>query len=137
MVDLAALYAPLRKRFADLNIEGALVVSGELLLLQRGNKGDRRNARIRVRLDRVFAATLAHDGARLHVEGLVAVAVLLSAAGRGGGVRRGRAVIEEDDEQSPSHPASVGASDACVNPRMMYFMAERMIGVSGHTWSTL
>ncbi len=39
-VNLGPLYAPLRKRFADLNIEGALVVSGELLLLQRGNKGD-------------------------------------------------------------------------------------------------
>ncbi len=46
-VDLAALYAPLRKRFADLNIEGALLVSGELLLLQRGNKGHAINACIR------------------------------------------------------------------------------------------
>ncbi len=46
-VDLAALYAPLRKRFVDLNIEGALVVSGELLLLQRGNKGNALNACIR------------------------------------------------------------------------------------------
>lgn len=43
-VDLAALYAPLRKRFVDLNIEGALLVSGELLLLQRANKGNARNA---------------------------------------------------------------------------------------------
>lgn len=46
-VDLAGLYAPLRKRFADLNIEGALLVSGELLLLQRGNKGQALNACIR------------------------------------------------------------------------------------------
>ena len=46
-VDLTALYAPLRKRFADLNIEGALLVSGELLLLQRGNKGQSPNACIR------------------------------------------------------------------------------------------
>ncbi|MES2581545.1 MAG: hypothetical protein V4627_02415 [Pseudomonadota bacterium] len=46
-VDLAALYAPLRKRFTDLNIEGALLVSGELLLLQRGNKGNALNACIR------------------------------------------------------------------------------------------
>ena len=46
-VNLAALYAPLRKRFADLNIEGALLVSGELLLLQRGNKGHALNACIR------------------------------------------------------------------------------------------
>lgn len=47
LLDLAALYAPLRAQFADLNIEGALVVSGELLLLQRGNQGDARNACIR------------------------------------------------------------------------------------------
>ncbi|MBC7917348.1 MAG: hypothetical protein H7Y28_06035 [Rhodoferax sp.] len=46
-LNLTALYAPLRKRFADLNIEGALVVSGELMLLQRGNKGDARSACIR------------------------------------------------------------------------------------------
>jgi hypothetical protein len=46
-VDLAALYAPLRKRFADLNIEGAFVLSGDLLLLHRGNKGDARSACIR------------------------------------------------------------------------------------------
>lgn len=46
-IDLAALYAPLRKRFTDLNIEGALLVSGELLLLQRGNKGHALNACIR------------------------------------------------------------------------------------------
>ena len=46
-VNLAALYAPLRKRFSDLNIEGALLVSGELLLLQRGNKGHALNACIR------------------------------------------------------------------------------------------
>ncbi len=46
-LDLAALYAPLRTRFADLNIEGALVVSGELLLLQRGNQSDHRSACIR------------------------------------------------------------------------------------------
>lgn len=44
---LGALYAPLRKRFADLNIEGAWVSRGELLLLQRGNKGDTRSACIR------------------------------------------------------------------------------------------
>ncbi len=43
-IDLAALYAPLRERFKDLNIEGAFVASGELRLLQRGNKGEARNA---------------------------------------------------------------------------------------------
>ncbi len=43
-IDLTNIYAPLRKRFPDLNIEGAFVSSGELRLLQRGNKGDSRNA---------------------------------------------------------------------------------------------
>lgn len=46
-VDLAPLYAPLRKRFDDLNIEGAFMLSGGLLLLHRGNKGDARSACIR------------------------------------------------------------------------------------------
>ncbi len=47
VVPLSALYAPLRKRFADLNIEGAWVAGGELHLLHRGNKGDARSACIR------------------------------------------------------------------------------------------
>ena len=46
-VDLKALYAPLRKRFADLNIEAAWVTGGEFLLLHRGNKSDARSACIR------------------------------------------------------------------------------------------
>ena len=46
-VDLQPLYAPLRKRFDDLNIEGAFVLSGDLVLLHRGNKGDARSACIR------------------------------------------------------------------------------------------
>ena len=43
-LDLAALYAPLRERFADLNIEGAFIDGDRLRLLQRANKGDARNA---------------------------------------------------------------------------------------------
>lgn len=46
-IDLTALYEPLKKTFTDLNIEGAFVSSGELRLLQRGNKSDVRNACIR------------------------------------------------------------------------------------------
>lgn len=44
VVDLSALYAPLRAEFADLNIEGAFIANDCLHLLQRGNKGDARNA---------------------------------------------------------------------------------------------
>lgn len=47
IVSLAALYAPLRKQFADLNIEGVWVADGVLHLLQRGNKSDARSACIR------------------------------------------------------------------------------------------
>lgn len=47
IVSLSALYAPLRKQFTDLNIEGAWVACGELHLLQRGNTLDARSACIR------------------------------------------------------------------------------------------
>ena len=47
IVSLSRLYAPLRKRFADLNIEGAWVADGHLHLLQRGNQSDARSACIR------------------------------------------------------------------------------------------
>lgn len=53
-MDLMPLYEPLRKRFADLNIEGAFVSSGELRLLQRGNKGDARNACICYDWNQIF-----------------------------------------------------------------------------------
>ena len=43
-VDLAPLYAPLRERFADLNIEGAFVADGLFRLLQRANAGAPVNA---------------------------------------------------------------------------------------------
>ena len=45
-LDLAPLYTPLRTHFTDLNIEGAFVCGAELLLLQRGNKGDALSASI-------------------------------------------------------------------------------------------
>lgn len=44
VVDLAGLYQPLRLVFPDLNIEGAFVSGSRFHLLQRGNKGDARNA---------------------------------------------------------------------------------------------
>jgi hypothetical protein len=43
-LELSALYAPLKAQFSNLNIEGAFVASGELRLLQRGNRSDARNA---------------------------------------------------------------------------------------------
>lgn len=44
IIDLASVYQPLRSAFADLNIEGAFVAGDRFHLLQRGNKGDGRNA---------------------------------------------------------------------------------------------
>ena len=52
-VDLAGLYQPLRSTFADLNIEGAFVAGDRFHLLQRGNKGDSRNAAIEYSLAQV------------------------------------------------------------------------------------
>jgi hypothetical protein len=36
-IDLAPLYGPLKRRFDDLNIEGAFVLAGDFVLMQRGN----------------------------------------------------------------------------------------------------
>ena len=49
-VDLSPIHEALGDRFDRLNIEGALPLGEELVLLQRGNRSDRRNARIRLRL---------------------------------------------------------------------------------------
>lgn len=47
LLDLAALYAPLRERFSDLNIEGAFLLGEQFILLQRGNQGGSANAVVR------------------------------------------------------------------------------------------
>jgi hypothetical protein len=56
LLDLTGLREALEPRFGCPNVEGAVVLGEELVLLQRGNKGDRRNARIRLRWDCVAAA---------------------------------------------------------------------------------
>ncbi len=50
-LDLSELLLPLQQRFAELNIEGAFVIGGELCLLQRGNTREPANACIRFGLD--------------------------------------------------------------------------------------
>lgn len=55
LIDFGPLYAPLRPRFAELNIEGAFFVGGELRLLHRGNGGDPRNACIAFAWQKVLA----------------------------------------------------------------------------------
>jgi hypothetical protein len=53
-IDLAGLYEPLRAEFPDLNIEGAFVDGQRVRLLQRGNKGDARNACIEYSLTELW-----------------------------------------------------------------------------------
>lgn len=60
-IDLTPLREALEARFGRPNIEGAVVMSEEIVLLQRGNKGDKRNARVRLRRDRMMA-TIASTG---------------------------------------------------------------------------
>ena len=50
-IDLSELLVPLQRQFAELNIEGAFVVGGNLCLLQRGNTRSPVNACIRFELD--------------------------------------------------------------------------------------
>ncbi len=57
-VDLAPLYGPLRQRLGSINIEGAFVCAGQLLLLNRGHATGAGNTVIRVSL-RDFLALLA------------------------------------------------------------------------------
>ena len=71
VVDLSPLSEAFKERYGRLNVEGALTAGDELVLLQRGNKGDGRNARIRLRLPRVLES-LATRG-RLGLEGLVEI----------------------------------------------------------------
>jgi hypothetical protein len=55
VLNLSALYAPLRTQFADLNIEGAFVAGDALHLLQRANVGQAVNASLRYPLPQWLA----------------------------------------------------------------------------------
>jgi hypothetical protein len=64
-VDLSPIYAPLYAAHPELNIEGAVVLNGEMWLLQRGNKGAGRNLIVRFALDD-FLGALRPDSRNLH-----------------------------------------------------------------------
>jgi hypothetical protein len=66
LVDLGELHDAFEARYGRLNIEGALASGDELLLLQRGNKRDRRNARIHMRLGAAVEAMVTKQ--RLGIE---------------------------------------------------------------------
>lgn len=55
-LDMSPILGPLRQAFAELNIEGAVVVGNELRLFQRGNKRHVDNAIIRYPLPQVLDA---------------------------------------------------------------------------------
>jgi hypothetical protein len=55
IIDFSPLYESLQREFVEVNIEGAFIVGDHLSLLQRGNKGNARNARVRVALAPLFA----------------------------------------------------------------------------------
>jgi hypothetical protein len=63
-VDLAELYAPLLREFAEVNVEGAFVSGKYLVLLQRAHEGQPRNARVRVRLAAILDALAARRAPR-------------------------------------------------------------------------
>lgn len=54
-IDLAPLYAPLKERYDDLNIEGALLLGDRFVLLQRGNGAAGVNAALHYRWKDVAA----------------------------------------------------------------------------------
>jgi len=60
-IGLEPWYVVLAREFRTVNIEGAFIAGTHLSLLQRGNKGDARNARIRIALAPVLRAIAAGD----------------------------------------------------------------------------
>ncbi len=70
LIDLSLLYDAIRAEVDDLNIEGAVIADGRLILLQRGNKGGA-NALIVCALDSFIDDLVAHTAPRLRVAPLV------------------------------------------------------------------
>jgi hypothetical protein len=56
VIDLSALFGPLKPHFPQLNIEATFVSADEFVLLQRGNKADARNACARFALGDILNA---------------------------------------------------------------------------------
>jgi hypothetical protein len=70
-IDLAPLREGLASRIASPNIEGALKLGDELVLLQRGNRGDGRSYRVRIRFEPTIEALASRRV--LDLGGLVAI----------------------------------------------------------------
>ncbi|MGL3607634.1 DUF6929 family protein [Rhizobium sp. G187] len=64
-LDMSPILTPLRDSFAEVNIEGAVILRGELLLFQRGHRGSDGNAIVRYHLQEAIAALEGRAGRRL------------------------------------------------------------------------
>jgi len=71
VIDTSPLCASLRETFADLNLEGAAVVEDEFVLLQRGNRGDQRNALVFIAIDDLKRALVSQRFALTRVPRIV------------------------------------------------------------------
>jgi hypothetical protein len=82
VVNLAGLFAVLERQFPAVNVEGATVAGGELLLLQRGNNRDPRNAIARLPLASVLDDLVAEAA----IGATTPTAIAFAELGRCGGV---------------------------------------------------
>lgn len=71
VIDTSLLYACLRDTFPDLNLEGGVLVDDDLLLLQRGNRSDRRNSLIFIAKDDLQRALVSLQFAVTHAPRIV------------------------------------------------------------------
>ena len=135
-IDLSVLYVPLRAQFPDLNIEGAFVCSGELVLLQRGNQGGSHNACIRFDWNQVVPWLVA-QGSPAPEAKAVQVITLGDIAGVGVGLTDGAALdhgawafcaVAEDTVDSFHDGACAGSVVGVVAPDGQVTQVQRLWG---------
>jgi hypothetical protein len=75
VIDTAPLCAALRAIFPMLNLEGAVLAGSELVLLQRGNRGDSRGALVFIAQDDLQRALASHRFEATHAPRIVPLAL--------------------------------------------------------------
>jgi hypothetical protein len=73
--DTSPLCATLRATFPELNLEGGVLLADELVLLQRGNRSDRRNALVFVAKDDLLRALVSQEFALTRAPRIVDLAL--------------------------------------------------------------
>lgn len=117
-LDMSPILGPLYDAFAELNIEGAVVVGDELRMFQRGNKRHSENAIIRYPLSQVLNALLSAHGdpiepssiSRLSLDSIGGVPFCFTDAAA---LRNGDMVfsaVAEDTEDAYRDGPSIGAA---------------------------